>query len=1142
MINSAYNKIIKPIVRKSLFSLALIFALSFVLAILLNLWGNFKQSLAQTQETLTLESRLLERSITRTLESVESAVVSIESTLATENLLLEDPTPLALQSVKDVLRKNIDQILHFAPHIRQIVVTEGSRILLDSTSRYEGSDIDFLQIGLDVDNTDITFNNAGLAFFSTTQSRFLPLADQNPIHSPHSIFITGTRTGSMSASGEAYWILVALNPDYFVDFFLSESSVAHSSRSQNVNIIDFNGDSLVSLMAHFTEVPPIESFLQSGHNQQYFSTQSAVHSLTLLSRYPLIVAVSKQRTAIMSLWWKQNYGVFVWLSALMFLLVMSGLLLFIQFRRRLLIQNQMAALTRALDQSQAAIILTDNFQQIEYVNSSVEHMFGYDAAALLGRNPRILASGETDIDIIHGLKQALHTGEHWQGELVNRTLQGKLITVNTHISAVVDESGSISHYVAVIDDITARREAEDALQLAASVFSTAHEGILITDTRGNVIDVNESFTRITGFSRNDILGKNPRILSSGIQDEDFYTQMWRDLFDKGCWFGEIWNRRKNGEVYAEMLSISAVKNTQGVVQHYVAMFSDITSIREYQDRLEHIAHFDVLTSLPNRVLLSDRLHQAMIQAKRNGLLLAVVFLDLDGFKSVNDHYGHDSGDELLKVLSQRMKNTLRSGDTLARIGGDEFVAVLLDLPNIKTCEPMLTRLLSTASEPVYIAGSNVQVSASLGVTFYPQEENLDADQLQRQADQAMYQAKLAGKNRYHVFDTFHDRSRRSHLEKVDHIIRGFTDHEFVLHYQPKVNMRNGEVVGAEALIRWQHPQKGLLAPAEFLPIIEDHPLAIDLGEWVINAALTQIELWRSAGLDLPVSVNIGALQLQHPDFIERLKSLLDAHPSVPAHRLEIEVLETSALEDIEIISGVIEACRELGVAFALDDFGTGYSSLTYLKRLSVKILKIDKSFVREMLYDPDDLSILEGVIGLANAFRRAAVAEGVETIEHGEMLLQLGCEIAQGYGIARPMPAEQMLNWIDSWITPSIWKNCSQLNQDLLKVLRATVEHRAWVIAIERYLNGECSIPPQVDQSQCGFGKWLFSERKVWLNAQSHFSDIDEIHQQLHFLWSELYHLHEQGFEDEALARLDELYHLRDDLINKLHDMLRSPH
>jgi diguanylate cyclase (GGDEF)-like protein/PAS domain S-box-containing protein len=595
----------------------------------------------------------------------------------------------------------------------------------------------------------------------------------------------------------------------------------------------------------------------------------------------------------------------------------------------------------------------------------------------------------------------------------------KRVVINGRIAR--DSEGNFQRTHCILTDITERKAAQEKLQLAASVFAHSREGITITDATGSILDVNDAFTRITGYSRDEVIGQNPRLLQSGRQDKSFYEAMWKALTLQGHWSGEVWNRRKGGEVYPELLTISAVRDAQGQTLRYVALFADISAIKAHESQLDRLAHFDALTNLPNRVLLADRLQQAMAQAQRRQQQVAVVYLDLDGFKAINDHHGHQIGDQVLITLAQRMKEALRDGDTLARMGGDEFVAVLIDLQDPSACVPLLQRLLAAAAEPVQVDELDLKVSASLGVTFYPQTQGIDADQLLRQADQAMYQAKVAGKNRYHVFDAAQDSSLRSHHESLERSRLALENKEFVLHYQPKVNMRTGQVIGAEALIRWQHPDKGLLAPALFLPVFEDDPLAVDVGEWVIDTALTQIEQWHATGLDLPVSVNIGARQLQQSNFFERLQTILARHPQMQPGCLELEVLETSALADMVQVSQVIEDCAEMGIRFALDDFGTGYSSLTYLKRLHVTLLKIDQSFVRDMLDDPDDLAILQGVIGLAAAFKREVIAEGVETIAHGTALLQLGCELAQGYGIARPMPADQLPGWVASWQPDAAW-------------------------------------------------------------------------------------------------------------------------
>jgi diguanylate cyclase (GGDEF)-like protein/PAS domain S-box-containing protein len=585
-----------------------------------------------------------------------------------------------------------------------------------------------------------------------------------------------------------------------------------------------------------------------------------------------------------------------------------------------------------------------------------------------------------------------------------------------------DDSGKPLRMLGINADITEQKEAEEKLKLAASVFTHAREGIMITDAEGTIIDVNETYTSMTGFSREEAIGQKPSIHKSGRHEPEFYAEMWQAIEQKGYWNGEIWNRRKNGEIYPELKTISAVRNERDETSHYVAVFTDITLIKEHQHQLEHIAHYDLLTGLPNRSLLSDRLSQAMLHCDRTHKSIAVAFVDLDSFKEVNDVHGHDVGDDLLIAISHRMKEALREGDTLARFGGDEFIVVLTDLEEPKDYLPVLDRLLSAASESITLEGRELRVTASIGVTVYPKDA-ADAEQLMRHADQAMYVAKNIGKNRYHMFDTDEDDAVKVQRENRDDIRLALARKEFVLHYQPKVNMLTGEVIGAEALIRWQHPQRGLLSPGLFLPIIENEDVSIDLGEWVIEDALQQLAKWKKEAINLPISVNVSAYQLQQMNFTDRLSELLIAHPDVDPNSLELEVLETSAINDVGYISAIMQKCMKLGVNFALDDFGTGYSSLTYLRRLPARRIKIDQTFVRDMLDDADDCAIVEGVVGLAKSFKREVIAEGVETIEHGTVLLQLGCELAQGYGIARPMPANEVLEWMESWEPDQAWKS-----------------------------------------------------------------------------------------------------------------------
>ena len=575
-------------------------------------------------------------------------------------------------------------------------------------------------------------------------------------------------------------------------------------------------------------------------------------------------------------------------------------------------------------------------------------------------------------------------------------------------------------------DITEKKALEEKLQLAASVFTSTLEGIMILSSDGTILDVNKAFSRITGYEHDDILGENMRLLNAGLQDNNFYDNLWYNLNTKGHWYGEVWNRRKNGEVYAVMQSINTVSdNNQTSPRKYVSLLSDITMIKEHEHELEHIAHYDALTSLPNRLLLADRLNQAMAQTRRRCEQLAVIYIDLDGFKSVNDNYGHETGDQVLISTAQRMKQALRDGDTLARIGGDEFVALLLDIGTVEASIPILNRILMGVSQPVHLKQNNLQVSASLGVTFYSSTDAINADQLLQQADLAMYQAKLEGKNSYHFFDVIDDGHICGYHESLERIRQALAAHEFVLYYQPKVNMQTAAIIGAEALIRWQHPDQGLLSANVFMPTIEDNSLSIELGEWVIDTVLAQMEFWTAAGLTLPVSININARQLQHTGFIDSLRTLFAAHPTVNPGSLELEVLETSAMEDLSKVSKVLEISREMGFNFSLDNFGTGYSSLTYLKRLPVTTLKIDQSFVRDIITDSNDQAIVKGLVGLAPAFDLKVIAVGVETIEHGTLLMQLGCDLGQGYGIAHPMPANELPDWCSTWKPDPVWAGMS---------------------------------------------------------------------------------------------------------------------
>ncbi|MDX1808482.1 MAG: EAL domain-containing protein [Sulfurospirillaceae bacterium] len=818
-------------------------------------------------------------------------------------------------------------------------------------------------------------------------------------------------------------------------------------------------------------------------------------------------------------------------------LIIVGLMLIFGLVRLYIINSRLKdsqKRVKALLEGSFSGIIIHNKGTILECNERMQSISGYSHAELIGMDGLKLISEQ----YVEDVKDKITTGYTKPYEVIGIKKDGTLYPVRLE-AKLMPYDGKIVRAVE-FRDITEEKKSQEKLYLAASVFSHAREGIVIVNTDGTIMDINDAFTYITGYSKSEVVGEKISILKSGVHDEVFYKRMWNDLTTKGHWYGEIWNKRKNGEIYAEMLTISTIFDKKNVPKQFVAIFSDITFLKEHEEQLEYIAHHDALTNLPNRLLLSERLQRALIETKRNNHLVAVLFLDLDGFKTINDRFGHEIGDDLLVEISNEMKKTLREEDTLARLGGDEFVIVLQNIVDTQMCIPMLKRLLEVVNKPILCGNIMLKVSASVGVTFYPQSEVVEADQLIRQADQAMYQAKLSGKNRYHIFDEQEDKNVRGNYANIEDIRKAFEHKEFILYYQPKVDMRTGEIIGFEALIRWKHPTKGILPPAIFLPVIEEHVLSIDVGKWVIRNAFEQVRTWQKEGINVNVSINVNAKQLLSHDFIEFLEETIRLYKDVSPANIELEILETSALQDLARVSKLIKEAKKLGFKFSLDDFGTGYSSLIYLKKLPIDLLKIDQSFVRDMLDDPNDFSILDGILGLANAFNQKVIAEGVETLAHGVMLIQMGCKYAQGYGIAKPMSAENVKGWVDSWKLPEIWRNTILYDREDFPILHAIVRHRSWIDMLENYVYKRSPFMPQMNSTDCSFGQWLQQE------GLEHFGkDLLEpifmLHNKLHDASQKLCDECKYQSIENLSESLAEIYRHRDDMIMMLNRLKRNP-
>jgi two-component system, chemotaxis family, CheB/CheR fusion protein len=668
------------------------------------------------------------------------------------------------------------------------------------------------------------------------------------------------------------------------------------------------------------------------------------------------------------------------------------------------IRESQERLLSIMNHSVSLVTLKDATGRYEFVNHRFEELFGVQADKIIGKTDLQLFGSDTanvmrglDLDTMRNLAALESTDE--------LHLPSGALWLESIRFPVFDQDGAIKSICMQANDITRRRHADEQLRLAAKVFDRAGEAIVITDAFGTIITVNDSFTQVTGYRFEEVIGKNPRILQSGQHSKEFYELMWHSLLNTGSWQGEIFNRRKNGDVYPEWLTINSVKDENDQVVNYVSIFSDITAIKSSQRRIEFLATHDELTGLPNRSLLIDRLKHSISQAKRQKKRLAVLFIDLDNFKNINDSLGHDIGDIILKQATERLQRCVRDSDTLARLGGDEFIAVLNDL-EINEINVIASRIVDFMSASFRINENNLFVSASIGISIFP-EDGEDSVTLLKSADTAMYRAKERGRNQYQFFA---DEMKVVALQRLmlETGLRAALDAgRFRMVYQPKVDVSSGAIVGAEALLRWNDPALGEVSPASFIPIAEGCGLMVTLGNLVMKMVLSQISAWRKAGISVPnIAINVSSHQLRETDFADKILALITA-ADIPPGSISIELTEGTLMERMDIVSQMLMQLEQAGLGLSIDDFGTGYSSLAYLRKLPIHELKVDRSFVDGIANEPDDRAIARTVITMAHSLGMHVVAEGVETIEQHKVLKAEGCDTAQGYLFHRPLPPEE---------------------------------------------------------------------------------------------------------------------------------------
>lgn len=668
-------------------------------------------------------------------------------------------------------------------------------------------------------------------------------------------------------------------------------------------------------------------------------------------------------------------------------------------------------LSQAVRQSPVTVVITDDTGNIEYANPKFEETTGYLVEEAIGKNPSILKSGETSDEEYRQLWETLTQGKTWKGEFRNIRKDGSDYWERATISPVKNDQGRITHHIAIKEDITQQKAAEKQLRLAAAVFDTASEAVMVTDQQNFIQMVNKAFCLITGYEEEEVIGKNPSILKSGRHGQEFYDAMFESIQSTGHWEGEIWNRRKSGEIYPEWLSITQLCDSKGRPERYVSLFSDITKRKRDEQKIRHQANFDSLTGLPNRSLFSDRFSRAIDRAERDKKRVALLFIDLDRFKHINDTLGHPAGDQLLQETAKRLLACVRKSDTVARLGGDEFTVILPDVKEIHNIEDSVIKILDQLSQPYKLEGNNAFVSGSIGVTVYP-DDGTSIDNLLRNADSAMYRAKEKGRNGFQFFTLEMDveAQERRKLEMALH--KAVENNEFSINIQPIYDLKDNTIASSEVLLRWVSPDLGPIYPDQFIPMAEESGLIVPIGEWVLITACLEAVKWQDEkGRGPRVGVNFSPRQFQRENVPEMLRRVLLKTGFNPEN-LTIEITESLLIADDSDILRQLREIRDIGTELAIDDFGTGFSSLSYLKKFPITILKIDRSFIHDITEDADSTSLVKGIITMAKSLQLKVVAEGVETKEQADLLKSFDCDYVQGYYFNKPMLVEEFVKII----------------------------------------------------------------------------------------------------------------------------------
>lgn len=988
---------------RHIFAVAMLLFVCGVLAITsYTLWRLRSDAIKNGLEISAMHTRGFEDFLTQNLHVTE---------LISANILHQGDRHQDLRSVET----SFITTLQHAPFLRSMsLLDRDGRIFASSNSANIGVQVatqEFLPIG----SEDAPMLRIGQPWSGRDFASGHPSTSKVPVSADDQSFIPATR--SVMLGKQAIIVLFAINPDYFINHVAQKLSLEEGV----VGILRYDGVLLMSTdptvqsgSLHADVVNELHlSVDESGSFEKDFGhPQAELTSFRTSRLYPFVVVTHLHRSYALKNWWAEAKTLLATILPTLFSIIVISIMF---YRRQVQIALQRAEAERALrreseknlallhNASDGIHILDPDGNVIE-ASDSFCAMLGYSRDELIGKNVTEwdASFSRSEIPLIVG--QQLAKAERSQFETRHRRKDGTIFDVEiSGFPLVLDGKPALFNSSR---DITDRKEALMALNIAATAFES-QEGILVTDAESHILRVNSAFSEITGYSATEIIGKNPHILSSGRHDANFYSAMWGTLNSVGMWKGEIWNRRKNGEVYPEYLTITAVKNQNGKVTNYVASLADITQRKAAEMEIKNLAFFDPLTKLPNRRLLLDRLQQALSSTTRSGRTGAILFIDLDNFKNLNDTLGHDIGDQLLQSVAQRLETCVREGDTVARLGGDEFVVMLEDLSEnaleaANQTESVGEKILSAMNIPYHLGKFEHHSTSSIGATLFSSND-ASLDDLLKQADIAMYQAKKGGRNTLRFFDPKMQENITARTNLENELRKALASDQFRLFFQPQVDDAL-RIVGAEALIRWEHPERGLVSPLEFIPVAEETGLILPIGQWVLETACAQLKRWEQSPISqhIILSVNVSAKQLWQADFVAQVEATIHRYAIDPS-RLKLELTESMLQDSVEDTISTMRILKQMGVRFSLDDFGTGYSSLQYIKRLPLDQLKIDRSFVNDIVIDVGDKAIVTTIVAMARSLDMTVIAEGVETEAQKQLLLELGCFEFQGYLFGKPL-------------------------------------------------------------------------------------------------------------------------------------------